>query len=317
MKPSHPVLLTCVLFGAGSQAALLSAQDTPWLNFEDPETGEVCSLVNGADSEFVVLSDTGELVVVSAVDSVVVGSFVDDDGTVFLDDFAVGFIEFAEDADNLPSLWWLSDRGFLMDLNQFGDAVETDLLPVDFGNVACDACEFWDIDADCIDSDGDGVVDLLDLCPGTPLNEAADFDGCSLCQLDEDVDDVPDCEDVCPGSPLDEAVDFDGCTCSQLDSDLDGVDDCEDFCPDTPIDEAVDFDGCSCFDFDSDDDGVDDCDDLCPNTPRGVAVDFDGCTLTGGGGGGGGGVVLCGAGGLMALVMSFAGVLGMRRRIRR
>ena len=58
------------------------------------------------------------------------------------------------------------------------------------------------------DSDGDGVVDDLDRCPGTPSGVQVDKDGCPL---DSDGDGVPDYLDKCPGTPAGVKVDQDGC----------------------------------------------------------------------------------------------------------
>lgn len=58
------------------------------------------------------------------------------------------------------------------------------------------------------DADGDGVVDSLDKCPGTPAGVAVDKDGCPL---DSDKDGVYDYLDKCPGTPAGVTVDKDGC----------------------------------------------------------------------------------------------------------
>ncbi|KPK01339.1 MAG: hypothetical protein AMK71_05950 [Nitrospira bacterium SG8_35_4] len=120
------------------------------------------------------------------------------------------------------------------------------------------------------DSDGDGVTDDLDKCPGTPAGVAVDADGCPK---DSDGDGVPDYLDKCPDTPAGVAVDSDGCP---KDSDGDGVPDYLDKCPDTPAGVAVDSDGCP---KDSDGDGVPDYLDKCPDTPAGVAVDATGCPV--------------------------------------
>jgi len=88
------------------------------------------------------------------------------------------------------------------------------------------------------DSDGDGVTDDLDKCPGTPAGVAVDADGCPK---DSDGDGVPDYLDKCPDTPAGVAVDSDGCP---KDSDGDGVPDYLDKCPDTPAGVAVDATGC-------------------------------------------------------------------------
>jgi OOP family OmpA-OmpF porin len=89
-----------------------------------------------------------------------------------------------------------------------------------------------------IDTDGDGVLDKNDKCPGTPAGVAVDSDGCPR---DSDKDGVPDYLDKCPGTPAGVVVDKDGCP---LDSDKDGVPDYLDKCPGTPAGVKVDKDGC-------------------------------------------------------------------------
>jgi OOP family OmpA-OmpF porin len=121
-----------------------------------------------------------------------------------------------------------------------------------------------------LDSDGDGVTDNLDQCPGTPLGVSVDSMGCPL---DSDKDGVYDYLDKCPGTPTGVKVDSDGCP---LDSDGDGVYDSKDKCPGTPKGTPVDADGCP---KDSDGDGVYDNMDKCPGTPKGVPVDSSGCPL--------------------------------------
>lgn len=88
------------------------------------------------------------------------------------------------------------------------------------------------------DSDGDGIVDDLDKCPGTPVGVRVDRDGCPL---DTDGDGVYDYLDKCPATPAGVKVDRDGCP---LDSDGDGVYDYLDKCPGTPAGVKVDMDGC-------------------------------------------------------------------------
>ena len=118
------------------------------------------------------------------------------------------------------------------------------------------------------DSDGDGVADNKDACPGTPAGVIVDQRGCPL---DADQDGVPDGLDKCPGTPAGAHVDATGCP---TDADGDGVADGLDQCPNTPTGVKVDAKGCP---IDSDADGVPDGIDQCPNTPTGVAVDAKGC----------------------------------------
>ncbi len=122
------------------------------------------------------------------------------------------------------------------------------------------------------DSDGDGVADRVDKCPGTPKGVAVDANGCPP---DADGDGVPDYLDKCPDTPGGVTVDANGCP---PDTDGDGVPDYLDKCPNTPSGVTVDVNGCP---IDSDGDGVPDSLDKCPNTPRGVPVDASGCPPAG------------------------------------
>jgi outer membrane protein OmpA-like peptidoglycan-associated protein len=122
------------------------------------------------------------------------------------------------------------------------------------------------------DSDGDGVFDREDACPGTPKGRKVDARGC---ELDSDGDGVVDGADACPGTPKGRKVDARGC---ELDSDGDGVVDALDRCPDTPRGAKVNATGCE---LDSDGDGVVDRLDRCPTvaapgTADGCPRDSDG-----------------------------------------
>lgn len=59
-----------------------------------------------------------------------------------------------------------------------------------------------------LDSDGDGVIDPNDKCPGTPAGVKVDANGC---ELDSDGDGVVDSKDACPGTPPGTRVDARGC----------------------------------------------------------------------------------------------------------
>jgi OmpA-OmpF porin, OOP family len=123
-----------------------------------------------------------------------------------------------------------------------------------------------------VDSDGDGVNDDADKCPGTAAGTAVDSDGCPLPQ-DDDKDGVTNDIDKCPGTPVGAKVDASGC---ELDSDGDGVGDSRDQCPNTPAGAKVDDKGCE---LDGDGDGVVDSQDKCPDTPKGDRVDAVGCSF--------------------------------------
>lgn len=59
------------------------------------------------------------------------------------------------------------------------------------------------------DSDGDNVVDGVDMCADTPAGVSVDRVGCAL---DADRDAVPNYLDLCPGTPKGHIVDTDGCS---------------------------------------------------------------------------------------------------------
>ena len=118
------------------------------------------------------------------------------------------------------------------------------------------------------DTDGDGVTDDKDRCPGTPMGAEVD---CTGCPIDTDGDGVYDGLDKCPKSPKGAKVDMNGCC---LDGDGDGVPDGIDKCPKSPKGAKVDAKGCC---LDADGDGVPDGIDTCPGTPKGAKVDANGC----------------------------------------
>ncbi len=84
----------------------------------------------------------------------------------------------------------------LMGVKRPGELPDT----VDYSGV-----DFVAIDA--LDSDGDGVVDVSDNCPGTPYGVIVDGHGCPL---DDDNDGVPNFLDKEPNSPSGALVDKDG-----------------------------------------------------------------------------------------------------------
>lgn len=89
-----------------------------------------------------------------------------------------------------------------------------------------------------VDTDGDGVPDTADKCPGTPAGVKVDSKGCPI---DTDGDGVPDYLDKCPGTPAGVKVNSAGCP---IDTDGDGVPDYLDKCPGTPANFKIDAEGC-------------------------------------------------------------------------
>jgi OOP family OmpA-OmpF porin len=134
--------------------------------------------------------------------------------------------------------------------------------------IALFALPFWFWGQSWNDSDGDGVPNHLDRCPGTTEGMTVDSFGCPA---DSDGDSVIDLRDECPETPKDVQVNSNGCP---LDNDSDGVYDGQDKCPGTPSGTRVDENGCP---VDDDQDGVENERDQCPGTPLGARVDERGC----------------------------------------
>ena len=114
------------------------------------------------------------------------------------------------------------------------------------------------------DSDGDGIVDYVDVCPFGP---GLAPDGCPTPDSDDDgfLDDVDVCSDFPGGAPY---------GCPIPDTDEDGFLDNEDKCP---YDQGIEPDGCPIPDTDGD--IILDPDDKCPTVPenKNGYQDEDGC----------------------------------------
>ena len=125
------------------------------------------------------------------------------------------------------------------------------------------------------DTDGDGVLDMWDECPGTQPGVVVTSRGCELQNIDRDSDEdhIIDSKDECPNTPLGAAVDRVGCV---LDSDMDGVPTGQDHCPASRAGAEVNKYGCE---VDNDNDGVPDHRDECLDTRAGVRVDVKGCEI--------------------------------------
>ena len=139
-----------------------------------------------------------------------------------------------------------------------------------------------------IDTDGDGVFDVNDVCCNTPANLIVDENGRPLGDIDRDCDvDLNDFALL--QKNMSSLFDSVGSCCSVTPEICDDHDLCTiDFCDSTngacvftpvtcPTGEACLNGVCLSCKVDSDGDEVADCVDLCPDTPAGQTVDSFGC----------------------------------------
>ncbi len=136
------------------------------------------------------------------------------------------------------------------------------------GDIGLDNIEIYQIDPAATDSDNDGINYGDDLCPETPVGESVNVDGCSLSQVDSDGDGISDLLDTFPNDAA-EWADFDGDSIgnnSDTDDDNDGVLDVNDDLP-LNANESIDTDGDGIgnnADTDDDNDGISDVLDVFP-----------------------------------------------------
>ena len=128
-----------------------------------------------------------------------------------------------------------------------------------------------------LDTDGDGIADREDACPGIPGVRTNDpkTNGCPPPPPDRDHDTVLDADDLCPDEPAGDHPDPKRFGCPAKDSDGDGVLDYEDLCVDTAAGPHPDPNKKGCPAMDSDGDGVFDYEDKCPTVPAGVQPETD------------------------------------------
>ena len=151
----------------GLTAALLlipQAALAQWEVFDDTSVASVCGVVNVASLEFAVRSCDGALVLVTGPDEGFSNTFVTLAGDVLIDGRASGYIDYEQDADGFFTLWWFSEDGLLIDFDDvISEPYETDVLPSDIANVACDAAAMWSGDGDCDAAFGNMIMRAVDV----------------------------------------------------------------------------------------------------------------------------------------------------------
>jgi len=128
-----------------------------WDLFQDPETGETCGVVNTSNVDLTIVADTGEVILITGRDTLLDRLFVDEDNNVFYNGFASGQIVFADDADDYPSVFWITDRGTVVEVDErTGEPLDSGLFPEEVGNTGCDPCDSIDDDPFCYEDVIDG-----------------------------------------------------------------------------------------------------------------------------------------------------------------
>ena len=159
---SRTLLIVLPVVVGGASAV---AQIVPWDVFDDASSDSVCDVINAENAELVVLSDTGQLAIVTGRDVILEDTFVTAEGDVLYFGQPAGFITFETDGDGLRSLWWVSLTGQVVNVDGFtGEPAVTNLLPGDFVDVPCDACDFWDDPTVCWEPDPIVPPVTINLC---------------------------------------------------------------------------------------------------------------------------------------------------------
>jgi hypothetical protein len=127
-------------------APTASAQTKPWELFLDSASSSACDVINADNNaKLVLLTATNQLSIVTGTDVTLQDTQVDADGFVTFEGNPAGAIGFATDGDGKRTVWWMSLTGTVVNVNGFtGEPTQTNKLPSDFVDVACDACQFWD-----------------------------------------------------------------------------------------------------------------------------------------------------------------------------
>ncbi len=162
------------------------AQTFAWQVFSDV-TGETCEVVHAANADLVVLSSTGQLVIVTGQDITLQDTAVDTGGFVFFEGAETGLISFQPDGAGVRTLWWTSLTGRVINVDELtGEPTVSELFPEEITGVSCAACDFWDDQTVCGDVSDDESPPLftITVCGvSTPIAFAAMFMGLASMRL--------------------------------------------------------------------------------------------------------------------------------------
>lgn len=128
-----------------------------WTSYTDDLTGTECGVVNAWNAELVVLFESGNMVVVTGPDVIMEDLYVSAQSEVYYFDEPAGFLEFAEDGDGLPTLFWTTLSGTLVEIDTFtGEPSDSGMFPEERFDTGCDGCDFVDQSSVCGDTTTDG-----------------------------------------------------------------------------------------------------------------------------------------------------------------
>lgn len=169
--------VVAVMLGCTAAARAQTVED--WVVFVDDATQTECGLVTASNVELVVLFDTGRMQIVSGPDVILDDLLVDNTFAVTFEGQPAGFIEFSEDREGLPTVYWVSLAGTVVGVDTFtGEPFDSNRDPSSFMDTICDACDLLDSHPQCNDDgggdggDGDGQNPLIPLICGTGAGTA-------------------------------------------------------------------------------------------------------------------------------------------------
>jgi len=145
--------------------------DDPWVVFVDPWTGSECGIVNATNAELIVMYQTGEMVIVTGADVILRDLIVNSNNEVSYLGEPAGVIDFFEDGDGLPAVFWTTLAGTVITVDTFtAEPFDSGRAPDEIRATGCDACAYVDDSIYCEDtSDDDAANDVADAVADTAL----------------------------------------------------------------------------------------------------------------------------------------------------
>ena len=138
-----------VVLGLAVSGAFAQIDET-WISFEDSASDAVCGVVNAVNADLIVLEATGEMAIVSGPDVILADLLVDPDLNVTYLGQPAGMIEYADDADLQPTVFWITLTGTVVEIDTLtGEPSDSGLLPSDIAGTQCVACDLIDASIYC------------------------------------------------------------------------------------------------------------------------------------------------------------------------